>query len=72
MMFCGKGSISTCKSLTSKQSLKAIQYQNFLPYAQLAPEINKIDIGKLSNLTSLCSGYDKIAGAYREPVNITR
>ena len=35
----------------------------------MAHEINKIDIGKLDNLSSLCSDYDEILGAYREPID---
>ena len=35
----------------------------------MAHEINKNDIGKLNNLSSLCSDYDKIPGAYREPID---
>ena len=43
--------------------------QNFLPYTELAHEINKIGIGKLNNLSSLSSDYEKIPGAYREPID---
>ena len=43
--------------------------QNFLPYTELAHEINKIGIGKLNNLSSRSSDYDKIPGVYREPIN---
>ena len=36
----------------------------------MAHEINKIDIGKVNNISSLSSDYEKIPGAYREPIDI--
>ena len=41
---------------------------NFLPYTELALEINKIDIGKLKNLSRHSSDYEKVPGPYRDPI----
>ena len=35
----------------------------------MAHEINKIDIGKVDNISSLSSDYEKIPVAYREPID---
>ena len=64
----GKRKYLNLRKANKQAKFEGNSVPNFLPCTELALGINKMDIGKLENLSSHSSDYEKVAGPYRDPI----